>query len=98
MCLIKNNDESVEIVMRSAQKKQAMEFAELLGEAHKEIKKAMEGKKQAAAMKLLEQCQQGAIELGNMIEESEGEGFATDNLLEDYCELLYQLHEKKRAG
>ena len=51
MCLIKNNDESVEIVMRSAQKKQAMEFAELLGEAHKEIKKAMEGKKQAAAMK-----------------------------------------------
>lgn len=94
MCLIKNNDESVEIVMRSAQKKQAMEFAELLGEAHKEIKKAMEGKKQAAAMKLLEQCQEGAIELGNMIEESEGEGFATVHLLEDYCELLYQLHEK----
>lgn len=84
--------------MRSAQKKQAMEFVELLSRAHKEIRKAMEGKNQTAAMELLEQCQDGAIELGNMIEESEGEEFATVHLLEDYCELLYQFHEKKRLG
>lgn len=84
--------------MRSAQKKQAMEFVELLSRAHKEIRKAMEGKNQMAAMELLEQCQDGAIELGNMIEESEGEEFATVHLLEDYCELLYQFHEKKRLG
>lgn len=84
--------------MRSAQKKQAMEFVELLSRAHKEIRKAMEGKNQTAAMELLEQCQDGAIELGNMIEESEGEEFATVHLLEDYCELRYQFHEKKRLG
>lgn len=84
--------------MRSAQKKLTMEFVELLGEAHREIRKAMEGKKQAAAMKLLEQCQDGAIELGKMIEEAEGEGFATVHLLEEYCELLYQLHEKTQLS
>lgn len=80
--------------MRKAKKRQAEDFLQLLGQAHLEIKKALETKKYELAMDLLEQCQDGAIELGNMIEEQEGEGFVTVSLLEEYCELVYQLHEE----
>ena len=61
--------------MRKMHKKQAEDFVKLLSQAHLEIKNALERKKFDIAMNLLEQCQEGAIELGHMIEESEGEGF-----------------------
>ncbi len=80
--------------MRKIKKKQAKDFLRLLGQAHLEIRKAIEAKKYELARDLLEQCQDGAIELGNMIEEQEGEGFVTVSLLEEYCELVYQLHEE----
>lgn len=80
--------------MRKAQKKQAEDFIRLLGQAHLEIKKALEAKKFETARELLEQCQDGAIELGNRIEEQEGEGFVTVSFLEEYCELVYQIHEE----
>lgn len=79
--------------MRKAQKQQAEGFAKLLDRAHNEIKKAIDRKDPDTARELLEQCQEGAIELGNMIEEEEGEGFVTVSLLETYCEQLYQIHE-----
>ncbi len=79
--------------MRKAQKQQAEEFAKLLDRAHNEIRKAIDRKDPGTARELLEQCQEGAIELGNMIEEEEGEGFITVSLLETYCELVYQIHE-----
>lgn len=44
-------------------------------------------------MDLLSQCQEGAIELGNLIEHDEGEGFVTIPLLESYCELTYQIYQ-----
>lgn len=80
--------------MRKAQKKQAEEFVGLLRDAHYEIKKTLEKQNVPAALQLLEQCQEGAIELGNMIEKEEGEDCATIRLLEDYCELIYQIHEE----
>ncbi len=79
--------------MRKAQKQQAEDFARLLNRAHDEIRKALERKDRNTARDLLEQCQDGAIELGNMIEAEEGEGFVTVTLLEAYCEALYQIHE-----
>ena len=79
--------------MRKAQKKQAEDFIKLLDRAHNEVKKAMERKDRDASSGLLEQCQEGVIELGNMIEAEEGEGFPTISLLEEYCELVYQIHE-----
>lgn len=85
--------------MRKAQKRQAEEFVESLGQANKKIRKTVERGDQAAlALDLLEQCQEGAITLGNMIEQLEGEDTAAVRLLEDYCELLYQYHEKIRQG
>ena len=84
--------------MRKAQKKQAEEFARLLGQAHDEVRKSIEMKNPTAAMELLEQCQDGAIQLGTLIEKTEGEGFVTVPLIENYCELVYQIHEELAQG
>lgn len=84
--------------MRKAHKKRAEDFIKLLEQAHLEIKKFMEVKEDAVAMDLLAQCQEGAIELGNLIEHEEGEGFVTIPLIEEYCEVTYQLHETLLTG
>ena len=41
----------------------------------------------------LETCQQRAIEFGTFIEDEEGEGHPTVKLLEEFCEIIYQIHE-----
>lgn len=80
--------------MRKVQKKQAEEFMQLLGQAHNEIKETVREKNFQAALELLSDCQQGAIALGSMIEGTEGEKCPLISLLEDYCELLYQIYNK----
>ena len=46
------------------------------------------------ACQYLEMAQQKAIDLGNLIEETEGEGHKTVSHLEEYCEVLFQIHEE----
>lgn len=84
--------------MRKADKKQVEDFIDLLKRAHTEVRQALEIKNQAAAMDLLEQCQNCVIHLGEIIEYEEGEDFATIPLLEDYCELVYQIYEEIRQA
>lgn len=84
--------------MRKAQKKKAEDFIELLGQAHEEIRKAVESKKDGIAMDLLGQCQEGVIELGKLIEGAEGEGFMTIPYLEDYCKLTYWIYREIEDG
>ena len=79
--------------MRKTQKKQAEEFAALLGQAHGEIKKAVEKKNISAALSILADCQEGAISLGNLIEQTEGENAPTIRVLEEYCEQLYHIYQ-----
>lgn len=79
--------------MRKEKKKQAQEFIKVLWQAYEETISSVERQDAAVALDLLEQCHQGAIELGTMIEDSEGEGFVTVKMLEAYCELIYQAHE-----
>lgn len=45
-----------------------------------------------SAMELLEDCQNGGIAIGTLIEERQGEGHLTVLLMEEYCELVYQIH------
>ena len=78
--------------MRRHSKKIARDYIGLLGQAHEAVKKALESKKTETALDLLGQCQEAAIQLGNLIEEEEGEGFVTVGLLEDYCELVFQVY------
>lgn len=78
--------------MRQEQKQQAEDFVKLLGQAHEEIKKSIDAKNEPAAMGLLAQCQEGAIQLGSLIEATEGEGAATIPMLESYCEFVYEIY------
>lgn len=84
--------------MREAQKEQVENFIALLGQAHDEIRKHMEKQGIQNSLTLLEDCQEGAVALGTLIEKCEGEGFCTVSLLEEYCELLYQAHEALAQG
>lgn len=84
--------------MRAEQKKKAEDFVELLGTAHEEIRKAVEKNDTAAAQTLLEDCQNGAVALGGMIEEIEGEGFITIPILEEYCDQVYQIYDSLAKG
>lgn len=84
--------------MRKAQKKQAEDFVGLLEQAHGAIRKAIETDKSYIAMDLLEQCQDGAIGLGELVESSEGQDCRIIPLLEQYCEFIYQVHEEISQG
>ena len=84
--------------MRKTQKRQAGEFLKLLARAHEAIGKAVRTGENGIAMEVLEQCQEGAIRLGELVERAEGENCGMISLLEDYCELIYQIYEKVRQG
>lgn len=49
-------------------------------------------------MGLLEDCQDGAIALGNRIEEAKGEGLMSVTVLEELCETLYKVYETISRG
>ncbi len=87
--------------MRKAQKQEVENFLKLLQQAHNMIRKLLENKEEAvrlAVCGILEDCQQGAIETGEMIGQSEGEKFITVHMLEEYCEYIYQIYEWILSG
>ena len=84
--------------MRKAQKEQAQELVRQMEEAHDQIRKFIEQSSIPSAMELLEECQNGGITLGTLIENTEGEGHPTVLFLEEYCELTYQIYEDLNAG
>lgn len=82
--------------MRRLHKDQAEHSIGLLEQALNELKRALEKGNSAAALELLGQSQDLAIEVGTMIESEEGEGTAAVRMLEEYCEQLYQVYEAVR--
>ena len=78
--------------MRKAQKQQAEELVKQIEEAHDQIKQYIEQGSVQSAMELLEDCQNGGIAIGTLIEQTQGEGHSAVSLLEEYCELVYQIH------
>ena len=84
--------------MRRVQKEQATELVKLLEQAHDEIKQNIERMQLQSAMDILQDCQNAAITLGNLIESTEGEGFVTISMLEAYCEQVYRLYERLAGG
>ncbi len=79
--------------MRKAQKEQAENFIANIVCAHKCIFMTKNRQHTEFILEVLEDCQSGAMILGKMIEESEGERFPTIALLEKYCELIYTVYE-----
>ncbi len=80
--------------MRTVQKRNIVEMIHTLHQAHDEIKRNMESKQYILAQDMLSQCQECAIRIGTEIEKSEGEGFITVSHIEEYCDVLYQVHEE----
>lgn len=77
--------------MRRAVKQSLMEIFSTLYEAHNYIKNFIEKGKNDELQSVFSDCQQTAIQLGSVIEESEGEGFVTVSYLESYCEAVYEV-------
>ena len=84
--------------MRKQGKQLALEIVQILHQTHEKIKKAIQNREIAYAQNLLTECQQGMIQLGNSIEETEGEGFVTVGYIEEYCERVYQYFEELKVN
>ena len=84
--------------MRKSDVEQVLNFIKLFEEAHEEIKKATALKKYENVKTILVDCQDGAIALGTMIEQLEGEGHATIQLLEKYCEIAFHVYQEISSG
>ena len=84
--------------MRKHLKKMLDDLFQALDGTHEEIRKEIEQRNTSGALHLLEQSQQGAIQAGTVIENEEGEGFPTVGLIEQYCEVLYQIYDNLSQG
>ena len=71
----------------------AIQLAGLMEEAHNMLLKVVAGRQYTEAVQLLSVCQESAVQIGNLLEERLGEGTEPVKLLEQYCELLYQIGE-----
>lgn len=80
--------------MRKAQKQGILEIINTLYEAHKFVKKYIDEKEIANAQAMMAECQNTAIDLGNIIERSEGEDFSTIKVIGNYCDFLYQVAQE----
>ena len=79
--------------MRRSQKSKIKDVIKLLDKAHITIKRAVEAGNKKTALDLLVQCQDSAIQIGNLIEDTMGEGLLTIRRLESYCEEVYQIYD-----
>lgn len=80
--------------MKKRQKQQIKEMIKQIEEAQGLIKEYLQQGNVQMSMELLEDCQSGCIAIGNLIEQTEGEGSQIVSLLEEYCEMIYQIHQK----
>lgn len=80
--------------MRQARKQEILNFIDSLQQAHGEIREAMEKRDMASAQTMLAECQEFAVELGNAIEQTEGQGCITVSYVEEYCEILFSVFEE----
>lgn len=80
------------------QKQQIENMLDLHEKAFDSVKKALDKGNDNIALTLLEQCQDSAIQIGDIIEKSLGEDFVTISLLENYCEHIYQMYEAIQQG
>lgn len=83
--------------MRKFQKQQILEIFRSLHSFHEECARRLSTGEYDIVLTALGDCQEAAIQIGNVIEQSEGEGTASVASLEEYCELLYQLSQKLEA-
>lgn len=77
--------------MRKFQKQQILEIFISLHAFHQECAQELSAGRSDTVLVALGDCQEAAVQIGNVIEQSEGEGTASVAYLEQYCEELYQI-------
>lgn len=77
--------------MRKYLKENILEIFQTMYEAHKKINYFFESANFENVSVILTDCQNTAIQIGEAIEQSEGEGFVSVKYLEEYCEIVYQI-------
>ncbi len=80
--------------MRKAQKQDILELIDTLHQAHGQIKDDITDGKNTAAQEMIRQCQECAISIGTTIEKLERENHMAVSFAEEYCEILYRIHEE----
>ncbi len=80
--------------MRKKEKQDLSNFIDLLEQAHAQIVACVFRDEKNNVNQLLIDCQEGAISIGTMVEESEGEGNNFVHILEQYCESLYMIGQE----
>lgn len=84
--------------MRNYVKLEILQLIESLYQAHREIEDIVGKGQIAAGQNMLGECQEYAINLGNIVEQIEGEACVTVSYLEKYCEVLFRVHESLQTG
>lgn len=78
--------------MRKFHKQQILEVIQSLHEIHGHCTDLLSKKDYKAVRGLLTDCQDAAIQIGELIEQLEGEGTEAVTCLENYCERLYEVN------
>jgi len=96
--------------MRKAQKQEILEVLKSFSQAHEEIKAELHRNKGASTqnaqgmqkvsniLRMLGECQEFAVSLGESIEKMEGEGHPTVASIEAYCETVYEAYTEIREA
>lgn len=84
--------------MRKALKNEILQVLDSIDRIHLQVEKTLEDKKAEQAAAGLVDCQNAAIAVGTSIDNSEGEGTDAVKQLEEYCELIYHIHESILSG
>ncbi|MCI8958954.1 MAG: LicD family protein [Lachnospiraceae bacterium] len=69
------------------------QFIRLSPGIHRRIHDAVQNREPDQARALLQICQENAIHTGTMLEQAYGEGIPAVALLEEYCDLVYEIYE-----
>lgn len=80
--------------MRKFQKQQILEIITSLYTLHQETAQKLSAREYDTVQTFLGDCQEAAVQIGNVIEQTEGEGTPSVACLEHYCEVLYQLSQQ----
>ena len=82
----------------AAPEKLVEQFLLLTEKLHTQIAQAIFSENPEQAKTLLELCQQSAIQVGDLLEKKWGARLHTVALLEQYCELIWQIYEPLSQG
>lgn len=73
-------------------------FLPLFVEVHEKIRQLVSNQEYDMVLQLFADCQDAAIQIGTMMEQEKGEGHPTVQLMEQYCETIFQLHTELSQG